>query len=455
MKLLIVSQYFYPEQFGVNDISSKLVALGHEVTVLTGLPNYPMGEIYEGYSNDELVKDIYTGGFLSEINGVKVYRCKLAPRKNGKLNLAINYLSFAFQGSLLANNIIKSAKIKGEIPFDRVLVTQYSPVTMAIPAILIKKKLKIPFILYCFDLWPESIVSVGLKNHGLLYNIIKIISQQIYRQTDKIIISSRNFEKYFNNKLKVFKKMVYLPMYAEDIFTANISESNPVENSSSPTCNIVFAGNIGKMQSVDTIIMACSELNSNYPGTSSANPTPPIIFHIIGDGSALKECIEQARELGVLLDGTTQNTLKQNDFSSTISGVVFHGRHPLEEMPEFYNMADAMLITLKNDDIISYTLPNKVQTYMAAGKPILAAINGEAAVVINEANCGSVCAAEDYHTFAKNILLFSNSLVPQQDFNPIPAAKTDFSDWSKNSRDYYEKHFSSDNFIKKLLQILE
>ena len=192
MKLLVISQYFYPEQFGVNDICSKLVALGHDVTVLTGLPNYPMGEIFDGYQWDRLRGE-------EEINGVKVIRCKLYPRKKGKKNLIINYLSFAYRASLIAYNITKAAKSKEEMHFDRILVTQYSPVTMAIPAIIIKQKLKIPFILFCFDLWPESIVSAGLENHGFFYNIIKIVSRYVYKKADKIIISSRNFEKYLRD----------------------------------------------------------------------------------------------------------------------------------------------------------------------------------------------------------------------------------------------------------------
>lgn len=431
MKLLIISQYFYPEQFGVNDISSKLAALGHDVTVLTGLPNYPMGEIFDGYQWDEVA------GQNEEFKGVKVLRCRLAPRKNGKRSLMINYISFAYYASLLAARLIREIKSKGRAPFDRVLVTQYSPVTMAIPAIIIKKKLRIPFILYCFDLWPESIVSAGLKNHGFLYNAIKAVSKYIYGQADKLIISSRNFEKYLRDKVAVTAPVYYIPMYAEDVFTDS-SPAGSKTGSGSAVCSLMFAGNIGKMQSIETIISAAAELKRIYESEPAARCAFPIIFHMVGDGSALEESIALAKELGV-------------SEPDSCCRFVFHGRHPVEEMPGFYNMADAMLITLKKDDFISYTLPNKVQTYMAAGKPILASIDGEAYSVIKEANCGSVCEAEDYISLAQNILEFAKWRAGLQNRE----AGLYFTNCGRNSRDYYEKHFSADNFIKNLLRVLE
>lgn len=429
MKLLVISQYFYPEQFGVNDICSKLAALGHDVTVLTGLPNYPMGEIFDGYQWDKVA------GRSEVFNGVKVLRCRLSPRKNGKKNLMINYISFAYNASMLAAKLVKELKSKGEAPFEKVLVTQYSPVTMAIPAILVKHKLRIPFILYCFDLWPESIVSAGLKNSGFFYNVIKVISRYIYNQADKIIISSRNFEKYLRGRLGVTAPVHYIPMYAEDVFTDSASET--IMDAGSAVCSLMFAGNIGKMQSIETIIRAAAELKRIYESDPSARSAFPIVFHMVGDGSALEESVSLAKELGVYE-------------TDSCCRFVFHGRHPVTEMPKFYNMADAMLITLKKDEIISYTLPNKVQTYMAAGKPIIASIDGEASQVIQEADCGLVCGAEEPVALARNILQFAVLCSVNKD-----DADSYVVQYGKNSREYYEQHFSSMNFIKNLLQVLE
>ncbi|MDD4566106.1 MAG: glycosyltransferase family 4 protein [Eubacteriales bacterium] len=400
MKLLVISQYFYPEQFGVNGICAKLAGLGHDVTVLTGLPNYPMGEIFDGYHWDELA------GRNEEYKGVKVLRCRLSPRKKGKKSLMINYISFAYHASRLAAKLVKEMKSNGNAPFDRVLVTQYSPVTMAIPAILVKRKLKIPFILYCFDLWPESIVSAGLPNHGLIYFCILKLSQWIYRKADMILISSKNFRKYFNKKLNIRDKIKYLPIYAEDLFSAEAKDP-------SETTNLVFAGNVGEMQSMDTVIKAADRVRER----------PDIHFHIVGDGSALERSKQLAEELKLV-------------------NLTFHGRHPLEDMPKYYDMADAFLVTLKQDEFISYTLPGKVQSYMASGKPILAAINGEAADVIREADCGLCCPAEDDKGLADIILQFSDD-------------KENRRRYGANAKSYYKANFSSESFFRALLEYLK
>ena len=404
MKLLIICQYFYPEQFRVSDVCFKLAEMGHDITVLTGLPNYPAGEIFDGYQWEILQKkDSYQphlGAYCEEINGVHVYRVKLSPRKTGKKNLAFNYLSFAYHSSKAAK-----AMANASIEFDKILVFQFSPVTMAIAGIILKKRLQRPLFLYCFDLWPESIVSAGLPNHGPIYHGILLLSRWIYRQADTILISSKNFRKYFNEKLKISSKISYLPIYAEDLFTA-------VNKEISGTTNLVFAGNIGEMQSMETIVKAADHVKNH----------DRIHFHIVGDGSALDRSKKLAEEL-------------------RLENITFHGRHPLEEMPQFYDMADAFLVTLKKDEFISYTLPGKVQSYMACGKPILAAIDGETSDVIKEAGCGLCCPAEDDKGLAEIILRFSEDKENRQKYGDC-------------SKAYYAEHFSSEAFFRSLLDHL-
>lgn len=441
MKLLIVSQYYYPEQFGVNDISSKLASLGHDVTVLTGLPNYPMGKIFPGYQWEEF-KKTSSGSHIEVINNVKVIRCRLYPRKQGKLNLMLNYFSYAFNASRAAFNFVKQSKKDGSISFDRILVTQYSPITMAIPAIILKKKLIVPMILYCFDLWPESIVSVGMKNHGFFFYAIKLISQYIYKNADHIITSSKNFDQYLREKLRYAGPITHIPMYAEDIF---LRECRTSYISCSKTCDFVFAGNVGKMQSIETILKAAAELKERIKALNKQLHAP-VIIHIVGDGSSFESNINLAKELDILIDNTDSEEM---NYSGLAVGVFFHGRHPIESMPRFYDMADAMLITLKKDDVISSTLPNKIQTYMAAGKPILAAIDGETSTVINNADCGLVCEAEDHLSLAENLYQFACLCHGQ--VSDLPSVQQ----YGKNSRKYYEEHFSSENFMKSLLQVLK
>lgn len=415
MKLLVISQYFYPEQFRVSDVCFKLAALGHEVTVLTGLPNYPAGEIFDGYQWERLTgksekKSVGEDGvylshlqaYREEIGGVQVLRSRLLPRKSGKKNLILNYFSFAWWSSRTARAMTK----KQAYDFGKILVFQYSPVTMAIPGIVLKKILKKPLLFYSFDLWPESIVSAGLPNHGFIYNCILLLSKWIYRQADMILISSKNFRKYFYNKLDIHGNIQYLPIYAEDLFHA-------VEKDSSSDTNLVFAGNTGEMQSMETIVKAAGHVKDR----------PDIHFHIVGDGSALERSKQLAADL-------------------KLSNITFHGRYPLEDMPKFYAVADAFLVTLKRDEFISYTLPGKIQSYMASGKPILAAIDGEASDVIHEADCGLCCPAEDDKGLAHIILQFYEDKESRRRYGD-------------NAKAYYEANFSSEAFFRSLLKYLK
>lgn len=387
MKILLVCQYFYPERFRVNDICFELVKQGHEVTVLTGLPNYPDGVVKKEYKNIR----------YEEIKGVKVYRSWLMGRGSSNKTLFLNYLFFAVSAS------IKATKIEGD--FDKIIVYQLSPVTMAIPAIVAKMKFKKPLIMYTHDLWPESIASGGITTKGLVYKSVKRLSKWIYKQADEIWLSSQMFKYYFNDYLDIDKKMTHLPVYAEDLFGAI-----PRREEDGQT-NLLFAGNIGEMQSVETILLAAKELIDRKD----------IVFHIVGDGSSKKRCEEL-----------------KNKFN--LENVKFHGSHPLEKMPYYYSIADAFLITLKDNKSISYTLPNKVQSYMAAGKPIIGAINGETAQVVNQADCGFIVNAENYSELAKKIEEFAD--IKNKDY------------LYKNSKEFYSKNYSKENYFINLSKAL-
>ena len=424
MKLLIVCQYFYPEPFRVSDVCFQLADMGHGVTVITGLPNYPEGEIYSEYQENP--------PFSETIQGVKVYRGNLRPRKKGIKNLARNYLSFIFQGS---RRVFSSYKEIGRV--DHILVFQYSPVTMAIPALLYQKIAgkrngkKIPLSIYCFDLWPESIVSAGLKGKGLLYTIVRHLSRWIYSRADQILISSKQFQEYFQLKLGLKGPFHHLPVYAEELFlkSSNSDESTATkETESDGVTRLLFAGNIGEMQSIDTILKAASLLKAQTPNGNDTAITSRLEIHFVGDGSALPQGMELAQ-----LEGLDQ---------STNPAVFFHGRHPVTDMPKFYELADAFLVTLKADPFISYTLPGKVQSYMAAGKPIIGAINGETAQVIEESGCGICVPAEDYIGLAKAFDFFSQT-------NKETRQK-----YGESGLGYYTKNFSSEIFFKNIIKHL-
>lgn len=367
MKILVVCQYYYPEPFRITDICENLVKRGHDVTVLTGLPNYPEGKVLDDYRHSKKRNEA--------VNGVKIIRCFEIGRGNSHFKLFLNYLSYAVSATL------KAEFMKEE--FDVVLVNQLSPVMMGIPAMAYKKKHHKKILFYCLDLWPDSLAAGGIKEESRIYKLFYKISKWVYNSADMILVTSGMFKDYFKDTLKINNiDIKYLPQYAEDLFVQSEYDTAAeiAASSENKIYNFVFAGNIGDMQSVETIVKAANEL------CKQSN----IIFHIVGDGSKLNDCKELANHLG-------------------LTNVIFYGRRSIDEMPQFYKMANAMLITMKDNKALSYTLPGKMQTYMAAKKPIIGSINGETRRIIEQADCGLCCNAEDYKGLAGLILKFCNS----------------------------------------------
>lgn len=395
MRILVVCQYYYPEPFRVSDICEELVKNGNEVTVLTGIPNYPEGVIYEGYGNGDKREEY--------IDGVNVIRCYTIPRKKGAFYRLLNYYSYVFSSSLKV--LFNDVKAADGSEFDVVFVNQLSPVMMAYAGMLYKWKHNKKLVLYCLDLWPESLAAGGINKNSLIYKLFGRISGQIYKSCDQILVTSKSFISYLSQKFAISEsRFTYLPQYAEDLFE-NVSGKAEVKE----TIDFVFAGNIGTLQSVDTIIEAAEILKDNKH----------LLFHIVGGG------IELAR---------LQNQIKERN----LENVIFYGRRPVEEMPKFYSMADAMLVTLTGDPLLSLTLPGKVQSYMAAGKAIIGAIDGETKTIVEEAQCGFICESGDSKELAENILKFCR------------LCNEDRKQMEINSRNYYKNKFSKNNFIKFL-----
>lgn len=388
-KILVICQYYKPEPFRISDICEEMVRRGHEVQVVTGYPNYPEGVLYEGYGKGKHIDEV--------INGVKVHRCFTIPRETGILKRLMNYYSYAASSTqyILSEDCVAS---DGK-PFDVVFCNQLSPVMMADAAIAYKKKYKVPIVMYCLDLWPESLIAGGITRDSVIYKFFHRVSKKIYRQMDKILITSRMFADYLSDEFGIKKeKIEYLPQYAEGVF-----EQIPPRDEDG-VFNFMFAGNIGAIQSIETIIQAAEMLKDE-----------PVKFHIVGGGTDL----ERLQRIAVELDN-----------------VVFYGRRPIEEMPKFYARADAMLVTLASDPFLSLTLPGKVQSYMAVGKPIIGAIDGETRVVIDDAQCGFCGNADDANGLAENIKRFIQS--------------EDRVSMGKNARKYYEKNFEEKLFMDKL-----
>lgn len=354
MKILIVTQYYWPENSRVTDIAESLHKEGNEVTVLTGLPNYPQGYIYEGYKKGE--------NRIQEHNGVHIVRAKLIERRHDTLHRLLNYYSFPHYASKLAK------KLPGD--FNVVLAMEESPIMLVKPAIAYAKKYKKPLIMYEMDLWPESLLAGGVAKNSFIYKHYKKLSAKIYSQFDRIIVSTKEHIPYIKD-LPGCKDLDidYLAQYADTVF----EESN-YGNEDNGVIDLMFAGNIGKAQSVDTIIKAAALLKDDSK----------FKFHIVGSGSELDNIKNLAADL------KTDN-------------VVFYGQRPLEDMPELYKIADAMLVTLEDKPYANMTIPGKVQSYMAAEKPIIGAVNGSCANFIRNNKVGYACNSNNSKALASII----------------------------------------------------
>lgn len=393
-KILVICQYYKPEPFRISDICEEMVRRGHEVHVVTGYPNYPEGVLYDGYGNGKHIDEV--------INGVKVHRCFTVPREKGNVKRLLNYYSYALSSTAYVTS--KDCVASDGKPFDVVFCNQLSPVMMADAAIAYKKKHKVPIVMYCLDLWPESLIAGGIKRDSYIYKVFHLISRRIYRQMDKIFITSRMFSNYLNSEFDIdLNKMEYLPQYAEGLF-----EKIPAREEDG-VFNFMFAGNIGSIQSVDTIIKAAEKLKDE-----------PVKFHIVGSGIELQRIQEMSKDL---------------------NNVIFYGRRPVEDMPTLYAKADAMLVTLASDPVLSLTLPGKVQSYMAVGKPIIGAIDGETMAIIKEAKCGFCGEAADVKKLVENIKMFISN-------------ETDRVEMANNSFDYYKENFDRNKFMNAILNSL-
>ena len=386
MKLLVVCQHYRPEPYQLSDICEALVARGHDVTVVTGMPNYPMGTLYPGYEDGKSRDE--------KINGVHVHRCALIPRQQNIVFRFLNYYSF----------MASSCRYIDTLPddFDAVYCHQSSPVMMAEAGLRYAKKHHKPSVLYCMDLWPDSLSAGGIQPGNPIYQYYLGVSRRIYAKADRIMLSSKDFAVYFDHVLGLGEKpLIYQPQYADALY-----ETIPPKLPNASSFHVMFAGNVGTAQSVETIVEAARILSDH----------PEIIFHIVGDGIALDRNRELARGL---------------------ENIIFHGRHPAEEMPAFYAMADAMLVTLRDELPFSYTMPGKVQAYMAAGKPIIGAVSGETARVVEEAKCGVCTLADDAQALAQSILTLS--LQPEKRLR-----------YGANGRAYYNTYFSKQAYVEHL-----
>lgn len=358
MKILIVTQYFWPENFRINDLALSLQERGHEITVLTGLPNYPQGKIFDGFSSEPNQYVNY--------KGIEVIRVPLIPRGNCTFNLILNYISFFISCSLLGSYKIKNRE------FDIVFACQLSPITAVIPGIVIKKIKNIPLVMWSLDLWPETLQAANIIKSKTLVSIVGRLVSFIYSQCDLILGQSVSYLEAIHKRNKTNTATDLFPNWAEGLF-----ENDDSESSNNRKFTIIFAGNVGDAQDFESVVLAAKKLK--YAKVN-------VVFSIIGDG----------RKLQWLKDEINESRL-QDYFN-------LYGQHPLESMPQFYSKADVALVSLKDISIFEKIIPGKVQSYMVAKLPILSMLNGEGRKVIEAAGCGLTCKSSDYRGLADNIV---------------------------------------------------
>lgn len=399
MKILIVTQYFYPENFKSNDMAFELQKRGHDVTVLTGIPNYPEGKIYDGYGFSENREQI--------INGVKVIRALLLPRgKGGGIRIFLNYFSWAFFASL------KARKLSSRKKYDAVIVHEPSPITQFYPALTIKKMQKTPIYFWVMDLWPESLeIAGGIKNRFVLNFFTKMV-QKFYNESEKILITSKGFKKSILEKGNYEDKIEYFPNWAEDtISSGNIEYAIP---NLPDGFKVMFAGNIGEAQDMESIMQAALLLKQNTD----------IKIILVGDG----------RKMPFVHDFIKEHNLQETVYTM--------GRFPVEAMASFFNVADILLVSLKDDPIFNLTVPAKVQAYMSSGKPIMAMLNGEGAENIKEAKCGFTVSAGDGDQLARTIT------------QAALTSKGELDKMGINGKSFYEKNYKMEECISNLEKII-
>lgn len=387
MRLLVVTQYFWPENFRINDLVGELVRRGHQVTVLTGLPNYPDGEIFSKFQENSAL--------FSEYEGSSVIRVPMTARGKGGLQLMLNYLTFALSASVLG-----SWKLRGK-SFDAIFAYEPSPITVGLPAALLRRIKNAPLAFWVLDLWPETLQAVGaVKSKNILRAVGKLVSF-IYRHCDLILAQSRSFIPQIRKYSSKDSHIEYFPSWSDsdspDKSTAK-TEIIPIKPGS---FNVMFAGNIGDAQDFPAILNAAESLKS---GSS-------VRWLIVGDGRAAE---------------WVKSEVKRRNLTES---VLMLGRHPVEKMPSFFKHADALLVSLKDEPIFSMTIPGKLQSYLAAGIPVVAMLNGEGAEVVKRSGAGLACAAGDHESLAQAVLKLSRLSKEERETmgqNGITISKNEF-----------------------------
>lgn len=389
--ILIISQYFYPEPFRINDIAQEWVKRGYKVTVLTGIPNYPEGKFYNGYGLRKKRKE--------NLNRIEIIRIPLISRGKSSIRLILNYYSFVISGWVWSH----FTKLKPDLIFT----FEVSPMIQALIGKWFSKRRNIPNYLYVQDLWPENLEVVGGIHNKFVLNHYQKMSDRIYKFCTKIFATSPSFVEAIKERVEDKSKVLYLPQYAEDFYKP-VEKTNVKEIPNDERFKIIFTGNIGEAQGLDILPKVAKIVDNSF------------CFVLVGNGRYKGQLIKEVE--------------------SVKDKFIFIDRQPAERIPELLSACDVAFVSFMDNPLFKKTIPAKLQSYMACGMPILAVASGETERIIKEANCGLVCKAEDYQELARLLTVFKGN---------------DSVLFGKNAKWYSDNNFKKEMFFDKLEDILK
>ena len=402
-RILVVSQHFWPEQFRINDLVEFLTEESYEVDVLCGRPNYPSGRFADGYNFWNRRHERY--------HGASIYRAFEIPRgKNRNFEILLNYISFPISSLFILPQLFKNQ-------YDRIFIYQLSPVMMGLAGIILGKVRKIPTVTYVLDLWPENLFSVVTVRSRILKFLARVTSHWFYKHSDRLIaLTNRMRDQLLKVTGKAEHEVIVIPQVAEMLYE-NLIPDIGLESRFSETFNIVFTGNISPAQSFGTMIDAASILKSKG--------IHDVKWVIVGDGMS-RQTVEQE-----ILDRELTNEF------------VFEGHHPAKDIPRYLFISDVLVGCLVKSELLEATIPAKVFSYIAAGKPIVLSMDGEAQTLINdEIRCGFAGPTEDATMLAENILkiYYSNKVLRDE--------------FGRRAKTYHYDNFERNSVLHKLVDFI-
>lgn len=397
MKILVVTQYFWPEHFRINDLVQGLTQGGHNVTVLTGFPNYPTGKIFPPYRS-------FQPFAVETYHGARIVRVWLYPNHSlSFIGRIFNYGSFVLMATLLGPCLCGRN-------FDCIFVFQPGPFSVGIPGLFFKVLTKARALIWIQDIWPDGLHESGIVRHRWIINSVRFLTKLVYRGFEKVMVTSPGFKEPLSTMGVPKNRIHYLPQWTEDFYQiVERDDSLGIKEGMNSKFNIMFAGNIGLGQNLDVILEVAELLRDK----------PDILFVFLGDGICLPSLMQKVKNKG-------------------LTNVLFKGRKPPEHMPKYLALADALLVQLIKSPTYSVTIPGKLQSYFASGIPIIAALEGSGAEIIRESGAGIVCEPGCVEALKDAILaMYGNSQEARKAMG-------------LRGRNYYETHFSRPVVLKKL-----